>query len=131
MSHHIDIPKAEKFDAKKGAKLKYLFLSAAAVGLIGSGLTFAMSPKIGAHAWLFGFFYFFTVLVGCFFWNCLHHATDSEWSVVVRRQMENLAALLKYIGIFFIPIALSVTILYAWFTADLKEETQRLLLPWI
>src|ERR1700745_1648561 len=64
--------------------------------------------------------YFFTVLVGCFFWNCLHHATDSEWSVVVRRQMENLAALLKWIGVFFIPIALIILLgaqlLYAWMT---------------
>ena len=122
MSDHHHIPQAEKFDAKKGAKLKGLFLGAAGVGLVGAGATFVMSPTLGAHAWLFAFFYFFTVLVGCFFWNCLHHATDSEWSVVVRRQIENLASLLKYIGVFFIPIALCTTILYAWFTADPKTD---------
>ncbi len=122
MSDHIHIPQAEKFDVKKGAKLKGIFIGAAAFGLAGAGATFVMSPSVGAHAWLFAFFYFFTVLVGCFFWNCLHHATDSEWSVVVRRQMENLASLLKYIGVFFIPIALSATLLYAWFTADPKID---------
>lgn len=123
MSDHIHIPQAEKFDAKKGAKLRSVFIGAAGLGLVGAGVTFIMSPSTGAHAWLFAFFYFFTVLVGCFFWNCLHHATDSEWSVVVRRQIENLASLLKYIGVFFIPIALCTTILYAWFTANPETDT--------
>ncbi len=126
MSDHIHIPQAEKFDARKGAKLKSVFVGAAGLGLVGAGIAFAMSPKIGAHAWLFAFFYFFTLLVGCFFWNCLHHATDSEWSVVVRRQMENLAALLRYISLAFIPIAIICVVnpdlLYRWFRADPQQD---------
>lgn len=125
MSDHHHIPQAEKFDAKKGAKLKGLFLGAAGVGLVGAGATFVMSPKLGAHAWLFAFFYFFTVLVGCFFWNCLHHATDSEWSVVVRRQIENLASLLRYISVAFVPVAaiciIKPDLLYHWFKPDPQD----------
>ena len=40
------------------------------------------------------------------FWTCLHHATDAEWSVVVRRQLENVAKLLPYSALFFLPSAL-------------------------
>lgn len=118
MSQHIPIPQAEKFDAKKGETLKTVFVGAAAIGLLGAATTFFASRTLFAHAWLFGFMYFFTVLCGCFFWNCLHHATDSEWSVVVRRQIENLGSLLQYIAVFFIPLAFCVGILYKWYTAD-------------
>jgi uncharacterized membrane protein len=123
MSHHHAIPNSEKFDASKGKQLRTILQGAAAVGVIGTLITFLINKELGAHAWLFGFMYFFTVLVGCFFWNCLHHATDSEWSVVVRRQIENLASLLKYIGIFFIPVALCATILYHWFNLKPGEDT--------
>ena len=122
MSHQISIPNSEKFDAKKGQLLKNVFLGAAAIGLSGAAITFFANRELFAHAWLFAFMYFFTVLCGCFFWNCLHHATDSEWSVVVRRQIENLACLLRYIAIFFIPIALCVTILYTWYTATPETD---------
>lgn len=126
MSHHESVPKAERFDAQKAAPLKSLFKGAAGLGLAGSVLITIFDRHLGAHAWLIGFMYFFSVLVGCFFWNCLHHATDSEWSVVVRRQMENLASLLRYIGVFFVPIALTVLfgthLLYHWFDADPKQD---------
>ncbi len=122
MSQHTSIPNSEKFDASKGVLLKNVFSVAAVVGLLGAAVTFFANRELFAHTWLFAFMYFFVVLCGCFFWNCVHHATDAEWSVVVRRQIENLASLLKYIAVFFIPIALSVTILYAWFNADPAKD---------
>jgi hypothetical protein len=127
MSYHLPIPKAERFDAKKATPLASIFKSAAGVGIVGSILTFVLSPGLGAHAWLFGFMFFFSVLVGCFFWNCLHHATDTEWGVVVRRQIENLSGLLKYVGLLFIPLAAIILIkpklLYDWFIADPAIDT--------
>jgi hypothetical protein len=57
-----------------------------------------------AFSWLFAFLYFFTILIGCYFWIIVHHATDSGWGVVVRRQMENLAALLPWMVLFFVPL---------------------------
>ncbi len=116
MSHPIHVPNSEKFDAAKGVLLKNVFSVAAAVGLLGAGVVYFANKELFAHVWLFAFMYFFTVLCGCFFWNCVHHATDSEWSVVIRRQIENLASLLRYVALFFIPIALCVTILYVWYT---------------
>ena len=122
MSQHIAVPNSEKFDATKGTLLRSIFSVAAAVGLLGAGVVYFANKELFAHVWLFAFMYFFTVLCGCFFWNCLHHATDSEWSVVIRRQVENLASLLKYIAIFFVPIALCVTILHAWMSADPTKD---------
>ena len=34
----------------------------------------------------------------------MHHATDADWSVVVRRQLENIGALLVVLAVFLIPI---------------------------
>ena len=44
----------------------------------------------------------------------MHHVTDAEWSVVVRRQLENLAMLLPLMAVFFIPILLFRHHLYEW-----------------
>ena len=46
----------------------------------------------------------------------MHHATDSGWGIVVRRQMENLAALVPWMLIFFIPIFLLRYDLWQWLT---------------
>jgi hypothetical protein len=118
MSHSVSVPKAEKFDPKDGAFVKKICIGLGVVGLGVSGALFLIDKNLAAHVWLHGFFYFFTLLVGCLFWTCLHHATDAEWSVVVRRQLENLTGLLRNFPIFFIPIALlcvlSTGTLYEW-----------------
>ena len=44
--------------------------------------------------------FFFTLCCGCLFWTIVHHATDAEWSVVVRRQLENIAGLLLVLAFF-------------------------------
>jgi len=127
MSHYLPIPQAEKFDPKKATGLRTIFQATLAAGVLGAGLTFFFSPDLGAHGWLFAFFFGFTVLCGCFFWLCLHHATDAEWSVVVRRQIENLAALFKWGAVTFVPIALicliKPSLLYTWFDADPHQDS--------
>jgi hypothetical protein len=70
-----------------------------------------------AFSWLFAFIYFFTILIGCLFWILVHHATDSGWGIVVRRQMENLAALLPWMVLFFIPLVLFRFEIWNWLTA--------------
>ena len=50
--------------------------------------------------------YFFTLAVGCLFWVLVHHATDAEWSVLVRRVLENVAILVPVTLLFFIPAML-------------------------
>ena len=73
-----------------------------------------MNPHQFSYSWLFAFVFFFTLCAGCFFWTIVHHATDANWSVVVRRQLENIAVLLGALAVLFIPILLLRRHLYSW-----------------
>ncbi len=115
MSDHSHDITAETFDPKSAGGLPTLFLGAGVIGLVGSLIGFFVSREQFAFSWLFGFSYFFTIAIGALFWTCLHHATDAEWSVVVRRQMENLARLLPIFVIFFLPLILfCAPLLWKW-----------------
>ena len=118
MSHHshaLAAPEAEKFDPKKLGGLPNLCLVAGLAGCGVSLLGFMVAREQASYSWLFGFAYFFTIAIGTLFWTCLHHATDAAWSVVVRRQLENVASLLPYFAIFFVPLLLfSTGILWKW-----------------
>src|SRR5207244_8308844 len=73
-----------------------------------------VNPLQFSYSWLFAFVFFFTLCAGCFFWTIVHHATDADWSVVVRRQLENIAVLLGVLAVLFIPILLLRRHLYSW-----------------
>ncbi len=113
-SHALTPPAPEKFDPKVLGGLPNLLLGAGGVGCAISLLGFLISPAQAAHSWLFGFAYFFTIAVGTLFWTCLHHATDAAWSVVVRRQLENLCSLLPYFAVLFIPLLFVAKYLWHW-----------------
>ena len=83
-----------------------------ALALCGAGA--AIDPKQFSFSWLFAFGFFFTLCAGCFFWTIVHYATDAEWTVVVRRQLENIAVLVAVLAILFIPILLLRHHLYEW-----------------
>src|SRR5246500_3276079 len=111
MSHdHLTVPKPEIFESRN--------INRILLGLLGIGLSSLLVTLIigfvapsgselrkqFAFSWLFAFLYFFTILIGCFFWILVHHSTDSGWGIVVRRQMENLASLLPWMILFFLPL---------------------------
>lgn len=88
-----------------------------AVGLVALILTVlgGLSDKLQAlHSYLFAFMYFYTIAAGAFFWVILHHAVDANWSVIVRRQFENLATLMFVMAIGFIPLFLFREDLWKW-----------------
>ena len=115
-SHEITPPKLERFDERHAGGLPKILLFAGIIGILLSliGLAVPAWREQFAFSWLFAFTYFFTICIGALFWTCLHHATDSEWSVVVRRQLENVAGLLVYIGLFFLPLLLCSDLLWKW-----------------
>lgn len=132
---HAHIPEAEKFDLASAGNLPKLLLLAGVVGIAASLVGALFARELFAYSWLFGFSYFFSLCVGCLFWTCLHHATDAEWSVVVRRQLENVASLIPYLILFFIPVLLCVKILYKWWELGpgvdpLLDQKQPYLTPW-
>ncbi|MEO8204700.1 MAG: hypothetical protein ABI615_00870 [Chthoniobacterales bacterium] len=120
MSDHGSKPvKEEYFDYKNVGSH---FVVVAVVALIALVLCFglALSSKANqtqfAFSWLFAFTYFFTICAGGLFWQLVHYGTDAEWSVVVRRQMENIACLAPVMMLLFIPLIFVRNDLWTWMT---------------
>src|SRR5207245_2280890 len=107
-SHTVPVPEGEYFESSRFAGLSFLLGLVAVVALVLCVIGAIVNPHQFSYSWLFAFAFFFTLCAGCFFWTIVHHATDAEWSVVVRRQLENLAALLAVLAILFVPISSSV-----------------------
>ena len=108
--HDAPTPEGEYLETGRFAGLSVLLGVVAFVALALCGAGAAIDTKQFSFSWLFAFGFFFTLCAGCFFWTIVHYATDAEWTVVVRRQLENIAVL----AIFFIPILLLRQNLYEW-----------------
>jgi hypothetical protein len=92
-------------------------------------------PAQFAFSYLFAFMFFFTICMGGFFWILVHHAVDAEWSVVVRRQLENIASLLVVMAVLFIPLVFVAPKLWDWMAIKpgenlLLDEKWPYLTPW-
>jgi hypothetical protein len=137
MSERSDIlpaPEGEYIEANRFAPLSFLL---AIVGIVGLGLSVVgafVNAKQFSFSWLFAFAFYFTMLAGCFFWIIVHHVVDAEWSVVVRRQLENLAMLIAVMAVFFIPIVIYRHHLYEWMNlkvgVDPTLDSKRAYLNW-
>jgi len=113
-SHTVPTPEGEYFESSRFAGLSFLLGLIAVIALVLCAVGAVVNPHQFSYSWLFAFAFFFTLCAGCFFWTIVHHATDADWSVVVRRQLENIAALLVVLALLFVPILLLRHHLYAW-----------------
>jgi MFS family permease len=143
MSNRSHVPAPEMYQSKGMSRFLIALITVGIISLVVALAIGIFSPGGSQErhqfvfSWLFAFIYFFTILIGCLFWILLHHSTDSGWGIVVRRQMENLAALIPWMLIFFIPILLFRTDLWTWITAikqpqmdpDLKAKLSYFALP--
>src|SRR5206468_11388929 len=86
------------------AGISLLFGLVAFVALALSVVGAMINPHQFSFTWLFAVAIFFTLCAGCLFWTIVHYATDAEWSVVVRRQLENIAVLLAVMAVFVLPL---------------------------
>ncbi|PYI74122.1 MAG: hypothetical protein DMF01_11035, partial [Verrucomicrobia bacterium] len=112
--HGVPTPEGEYFDSGRFAGLSFVLGVVAVIALVLCAVGAIVNPHQFGYSWLFAFAFFFTLCAGCFFWTIVHHATDAEWSVVVRRQLENLAALLTVLALLFVPILLLRHHLFVW-----------------
>jgi hypothetical protein len=120
--HNLPTPEGEYFEINRFAGLSMLLGLIAVVALALCAVGAIVDPTQLSFSWLFGFSFFFTLCAGCFFWTIVHHATDAEWSVVVRRQLENIAVLFAVLAVFFIPILLLRHHLYEWMNIPPGQE---------
>jgi len=115
-SHVTPAPEGEYFEEGRFAGLSLLCGGIGIVFLILSFVGAFISPVQFSFSWLFAFIFFFTLCAGCLFWTIVHHVVDAEWSVVIRRQLENIA----WIGIpalavlFLLPLWFVRKDLYRW-----------------
>ena len=113
-SHVVPTPEGEFFETSRFAGLSLLLGVLALAGLIGCAIGAYLNPQQFIFSWLFAFAFFFTLCAGSFFWVIVHYATDAEWSVVVRRQLENIGMLFPLLAIFFLPILFFRHHLFEW-----------------
>src|SRR5213080_2954060 len=137
MSERLDtapMPEGEYFDSRRFTGLSTLLGAVAVVSLVLCLVGAFTSPLQFSFSWLFGFIYFLTLCCGCLFWTIVHHATDANWSVVVRRQLENMALLLVALFLFAIPILLLRHHLFDWMDIrpgkDAALDSKRQYLNW-
>jgi hypothetical protein len=132
--HTLPTPEGEYFESNRFAGLSMLLGLIAIVALALCVVGAVVDPTQFSFSWLFGFSFFFTLCTGCFFWTIVHHATDAEWSVVVRRQLENIAVLIAVLAVFFIPILLLRHHLYEWMNIppghEANLDSKRAYLNW-
>ena len=107
-------PEGEYFESGRFAGLSVLLGVIAFVALALCGAGAAIDTRQFSYSWMFAFAFFFTLCAGCFFWTIVHYAVDAEWTVVVRRQLENIAVLMGILAIFFIPIFFLRHHLFDW-----------------
>src|SRR4051812_2475401 len=112
--HDAPVPEGEYFEKGRFAGLSTLLAVLAVVGLGLSLLGAFLSPQQLGFSWLFAFAFYFTILAGCFFWIIVHYATDAEWTVAVRRQLENVAALFPILALGIVPVILLRHHLFDW-----------------
>jgi hypothetical protein len=115
-THEPHKAEPEFFDRKHVGNWPLILAAAAGIGVICSLLGAILAQRQFAFSWLFAFTFFFTLCAGALFWILVHHAVDAEWSVVVRRQLENLAGLLPVLALLFIPVLIFAPALYRWWT---------------
>jgi len=118
MSDHSHAePQPEFFDYKHIGGRFLGLVGLAVVAFIAVLAGAILNPGQFAYSYLFAYFFFLTICMGGLFWTLVHHAVDAEWSVVVRRQTENIASLLVIMAVLFIPLVFVAPTLWQWMQA--------------
>lgn len=110
----VPTPEGEYFESERFGGLSVLLALVAFVTLVLCVVGAVVDTHQFAFSWLFGLAVYFTLCAGCFFWTIVHYATDAEWTVVVRRQLENIISLFVVLLILFIPVLVLRRHLYEW-----------------
>ncbi len=95
-------------------KLGTIMLAIGVLGVAGSIAGYFVDSKQFLHSYLTAFTYWVSLGLGGLFFTMLHHLVNAQWSIVLRRLVENIMYTLPIMFIFFIPIAIGLGGLYKW-----------------
>jgi hypothetical protein len=84
------------------------------LGAIGAVIGFFVDRTQFGYSWLQNFMFFLSLAVGGWFLVLVHHLFDASWSVPIRRINEQIAVILPWMALLFIPIAALHTDIYPW-----------------
>lgn len=107
-------PRDETFDYRDSGGRFAGLIAFAIFSFAALGIGAFFDPAQFAFSYLFAFAFYFTICAGALFWVLVHHAVGAEWSVTVRRQLENLAALFPALALLFLPLVFAAPKLWAW-----------------
>jgi hypothetical protein len=111
----------EELTIPAGHRWNRLPLVAAAVGvpaLAVSVLLGTRDPGQFYFSWLVAFMFWLSIALGGLFFVLTHYVTKASWSVVVRRQAENIMATLPLFIVLFVPVVLGMHHLFHWTDAE-------------
>jgi hypothetical protein len=113
-------PHAKPLDLSRWRKLPNLLIGVGGLlALVGALVSYRHDDlhEFG-YAWLVAFMFSFALVVGALFLVLVHHLFDAGWSVPIRRTCENIASLMPWMAVLFLPIALLAPRLYGWMQND-------------
>lgn len=94
-----------------------------ALGLVLIGLAWATGRPHFYASYVAGFMGVLGICLGALFFTMVQHITRAGWSVVVRRVSENVAGVLPFMLLLFIPILVGFDDVYHhWARADLTKD---------
>ena len=85
----------------------------AALALTVVGIAVSSTSQV-LQSYLFAFLFFFGVSAGSMFLLTVQHLTSGVWGLMIRRFTEASTLVIPWMGLFFLPIAAGVGILYEW-----------------
>lgn len=95
-------------------------LGFAIVGAIGLAIAFAIDAPRAAASYLVAYTALLGVALGALALVMIARVTAANWFVALRRQAEQVAATLPAFAILFVPVLLSIRVLYPWTSPDTR-----------
>src|SRR5215203_144471 len=101
MTHDNKTAAPAPYDFTKWKPLPALLMI---VGGLGAAIGFFTNRPQFGYSWLQTFMFFLSLCAGGWFLVLVHHLFDASWSAPIRRINEQLAVVLPWLAIPFIPI---------------------------
>lgn len=92
------------------------------VGVVGGALHFAIDFQNALFSYLLSYMFLVSIGVGALFLVALEYVVNAEWSVPIRRVVENFAFIVPLLIILVIPLLFNITNIFSWARAIAPED---------